>query len=188
MNKGSWCVAGGLALGLAVPASAADAPAEKGWFVEARVIEAESAGGAELFLFDDERSGATVAGGYTFTRHLSLEAAYHDLREHDALENFCDDVQSCLPTFTPIDIRALSVAAIGTWRVAPSVEVFGKLGVLGSRADYELAEADDTDSGALAGAGVGIYVTPRWRLNVLYERVDHSLELDSAGVGITYKF
>lgn len=188
MNKGLWCIAGSVGLCLVAPASAADAPAQQGWFVEARVIEAESAGGEEPFRFDDERTGYTIGGGYAFTKHLSIEAAYHDLREHEA-RNLCT-LQPCAPetAFSPVDIRALSVAAIGTWRVAPSVEVFGKLGVLGSRADYDVPESDDTDSGALVGAGVGIYVTPRWRINVLYERVDHTLDLDSAGVGMTYRF
>lgn len=189
MRKGSWSIAGGIGLILTVPAWSADVPDQKGWFIAASVLEADSAGGEEPVAFDDERTGVSLGGGYAFTKHLALEAAYQELGEH-TVTTACS-TQPCLLALYPdrsADVRTLSVAAIGTWRVAPIVEVFGKVGVLGSSADYRHEEPADTDRGALVGAGIGILATPRWRINVQYQRADHDLELDSAGVGVTYRF
>jgi hypothetical protein len=180
-------VAVGAALILAVPAWPADAPAERGWFVEASVLETESAGGAAPFTFDGEDTGVALGGGYRFTKHLGVHATYYDFGRHAATD--CPaPICTAVPHDFSSDVRALSVAALGTWRVAPALEVFAKIGVLGSDTELDLAGVDESDSGALFGAGVGIWATPRFRINVQYERADHDLELESAGLGVTYRF
>lgn len=188
MNKGLGSIVGAIALSLTAPAWSAGAAEQPGWFIEGSVLEAASAKGESPFVFDDEKPGIAIGGGYGFTKHLSLAAFYHELGEHTAVKT-CTAEPCTLELAQPeTDIRGLSVAAIGTWRVARIVEVFGKVGVIGTRADYEGTTPDDSDRGALFGAGVGIHATPHWRINVLYERADHDLELESAGVGVTYRF
>lgn len=188
MNERLRSILGAVGLSLTAPAWWAQAQEPRGWFVEATVLEAASAKGEAPYVFDDETSGIVIGGGYGFTKHLSLAASYHELGEHTAVRT-CTAQPCTLELSEPeTDIRGLSVAAIGTWHIARIVEVFGKVGVLGTRADYNGAAPDDSDRGALFGAGVGIHATPNWRINVLYERADHDLEIESAGVGVTYRF
>lgn len=187
MRKGITSMVIGAALVLAVPAWAADAPTERGWFVEASVLETDSAGGPRPFTFDGEDTGFTLGGGYRFTKHFGLQATYYDLGRHYATD--CPaPICTAVPHDYSSDVSALSVAALGSWRVAPALEVFAKIGVLGSDAELNLAGVDESDSGALFGAGLGIWATPRFRINVQYERTDHDLELESAGIGVTYRF
>jgi hypothetical protein len=174
----------GAGLAFTVPAWSADAP-ERGWLVEANVLEARSSDGKAPFTFDGEESAVSFGGGYAFNKYFALQGTYHDFGEHAATD--CPaPVCTAVPHGDLADIRGLSIAAVGTWHVSPSVELFGKLGVLGWRADFERAGFDETDRGALAGVGVGISATPQWRINVQYERADFDLE--SAGVGVTYRF
>jgi hypothetical protein len=187
MRKGISSLIVGVASTLAVPAWSADSPTERGWFVEAGVLETESAGGEAPFTFAGEDTGFTLGGGYTFTKHLGLQAVYYDAGRHAATDCPAPLCTAIPHDLTP-DVRALSVAALGTWRVAPALEIFGKVGVLGSKAELDAPAADESDSGALVGAGLGIWATPRFRINLQYERSDHDLELESAGVGVTYRF
>lgn len=175
----------GAGLVLAAPVWSQDTARERGWSLEANVLEVESSEGKQPFRFEDEETGVAIAGSYAFAKHFALQGAYYDLGQH-----FVTDCPAPICTAVPhedlADIRGLSVAAVGSWRVAPAVEIFGKLGVLASETDFELSGYEDTDRGALVGAGVGIWATPRWRINVQVERADFDLE--SAGVGMTYRF
>jgi hypothetical protein len=185
MSKQVSRVALSVALAVAAPAWSADTPAERGWSLEANVLEVQSSEGKTPFTFDGEETGVALAGSYSFTPHLSIQAAYYDLGSH-----FVTDCPAPLCTAVPhgdvADLRGLSVAAVGTWRIAPAVELFGKVGVLATDTDFTLSAYEDTDRGALVGAGVGVWATPRWRINVQVERADFDLE--SAGVGMTYRF
>jgi hypothetical protein len=185
MSNGLRRCAIGAALAITAPAFAADAPTDRGWFLEANVLDVESSSGDSPFTFDGEEAGAAVTSGYAFTRNFALQASYHDFGEHSATD--CPAaVCTAVPHGDLADIRGLSIAALGTWRVAPAVEAFGKIGVLATDADFERAGFDDTDRGALVGAGVGVWVTPRWRVNLQIERADFDFE--SAGLGATYRF
>ena len=186
MSKALSLAAIGVGFALTVPAWSADGPAaERGWSLETNVLEVQSSEGNTPFTFDGEETGVALAGTYSFTKHLGLQTAYYDLGSH-----FTTDCPAPICTAVPhgdlADIRGLLVAAVGTWRVAPQIEVFGKVGVFGSETDFQRTGFEDTDRGALAGAGIGIVVTPRWRITVQVERADFDLE--SAGVGMSYRF
>ena len=184
MSKGLSLVAIGVASLLAVPAWSAEAP-ERGWSLEANVLEVQSSEGKTPFTFDGEETGVALAGTYSFTKHLGIQTAYYDVGSHVATD--CPaPVCTAVPHGALADIRGVSVAAVGTWRVAPIVEVFGKVGVLAANTEFRLTGFEETDRGALVGAGVGIWATPRWRINVQVERADFDLE--SAGVGMSYRF
>jgi hypothetical protein len=155
--------------------------------VEASVHKTQSAGGEAPFVFDGDDTGLALGGGYRFTKHLGVQATYYDVGRHAATD--CPaPICTAVPHDFSFDVRALAVAALGTWRVAPALEVFAKVGVLGSDAELNVPAVDESDSGALVGAGLGISVTPRFGINVQYERADHDLELEWAGVGVTYRF
>lgn len=185
MTNRSMRFAFGSALVIAAPVLAADAPEERGWYVEANVATVASSGSQSPFVFDDDESGWSLAGGYAFNRHFALQAGYHDFGTH-----FATDCPAPICTAVPhedrVAIEGLSIVAIGTWPVTANVELFGKLGVLGWDADFELAGGDDQDRDALVGAGVGLRLSPRWRLNVQYERVDFDLESASLGASIRF--
>ncbi len=185
MNRGLLQCVVGIGFAVAAPAWSADSPAGEGWFLDANVLEVRSSEGKAPFTFDGKEGGAALTGGYAFTKHLALQGGYYEFGEHAAT-----DCPAPLCTVVPrgdlADIRGLSLAAVGTWRVAPAVEVFGKLGVLDYRADFERAGFEDEDRGALVGAGVGFSVSPSWRISLQYERADFDLEW--AGVGMTYRF
>jgi hypothetical protein len=183
-RKWLHCVLGA-GLGISAPAWSADSPAEQGWFLEANVLQVQSSGGKAPFTFDGEEQGLALSGGYAFTKHFAVQAGYYDVGEHAATD--CPaPVCTAVPHGDLADIQGVSVAAIGSWRIGEAVEVYGKLGVLGWETDFTRAGFKDTDRGALVGAGVGIWATPRWRINVQYERADFDLE--SAGIGMTYRF
>jgi hypothetical protein len=170
-----------------MPAWSADSPTQRGWFVEASVLETESAGGEAPFTFAGEDTGFALGVGYTFTKHLGLQATYYDAGRQAATD--CPaPVCTTVPHDLTADVRALSVAALGTWRVAQALEIFGKVGVLGSNVELDVPAAEESDGGALFGAGVGIWRTPRFRINLQVERADHDLELESTSVGVTYRF
>jgi hypothetical protein len=174
-------------MALAVPAWSADAPQQRGWSLDAQVLEVESSQGELPLRFADEQTGVSIGGSYSFTKHFALQAGYYDLDRH-----FVTDCPAPICTAVPhedvADIRGVSLAAVGTWRIAPAIEIFGKLGVLASESDLQRLGLQETDRGALVGAGVGIWATERWRINVQVERTDADLELESAGVGMTYRF
>ncbi len=180
-------IAYGIGIALAVPAWSADAPQQRGWSLEAQVLEAESSEGELPLRFADEQTGVSIAGNYAFTKHLALQGGYYDLDRH-----FVTDCPAPICTAVPhedsADIRGVSLAAVGTWRIAPAVEVFGKLGVLAADSDFQRAERSETDRGSLVGVGVGIWATERWRINVQVERANLDFDLKSAGVGMTYRF
>lgn len=175
----------GAGLALAAPAWSQDEPAERGWSLEANVLAVESSEGNLPLRFDDEEGGAAVAGTYSFSKHFALQGTYYDLGDH-----FVTDCPAPICTAVPHEdfaaIRGLSLAAVGSWRVTPAIEIFGKLGVLGTKTDFAFNGYDETDRGALVGAGVGIWATPHWRINVQVERAD--FDLKSAGVGLSYRF
>lgn len=175
----------GIGIAVAVPAWSADTPAERGWFLDANVLKARSSEGKAPFTFDGDQTAMSLTGGYAFSKHFALQGGYHRFGEHAATD--CPaPICTAVPHDDIADIRGVSVAAVGLWRVAPAVEVFGKVGVLDWRADFERAGFEQDDSGVLVGAGVGFLVTPNWRVNVQYERADFDLE--SAGLGVTYRF
>jgi opacity protein-like surface antigen len=190
-----------LAVGGALAASAAvasaQAPDDRGWLLEASVLQVDSslyrgarAGPNSSWVFTgaDEDRGFTVKGSYAFTRHFALQAGYYDIGDHLATPtNTCTTVctlELLLPQW--VDIDGLSLAGVGTWHATEKVEVFGKLGVFRHDADRGAFFRDDRGTDSLHGAGVGVWLTPEWRLDVQYERVD--FDFDSVGVGATYRF
>ncbi len=179
----------GMALAGFASAIAAAEPRDRGWSIEANVLEAESSGEHALYLFDSREPGRSVRGSYAFSRHFALQAGYYDLGEHVALGCrvlVCPAVFPPVQPDQPVDIAGVSLAAVGTWPVTDRLELFGKLGVLGWDADFQTSGVEESDRGALASVGVGIWVSPKWRLDVQYEHVDFDLE--SAGIGATYRF
>jgi hypothetical protein len=185
MSNAFSALAIGVGLTLTVSAHSAEPLAERGWSLEANVLDVQSSEGKMPYTFDGEETGIGLAGAYSFTKHLGLQTTYYDLGSHFATE--CPaPICTAVPHGDVADLRGLAVAAVGTWRVAPLVEVFGKVGVLATHTDFAVSGFEDSDRGALVGAGVGIWATPRWRINVQVERADFDLE--SAGVGMSYRF
>ncbi len=178
-------VAIGGALAVAAPILAADQPSDRGWFVEASALTVESSGRESGYVYDGEEPGRTIGGGYAFNRHLALQATYHRFGEHFATD--CPGpVCTAVPHEDLVDLEGLSLAVVGTWQVTPKIDLFGKLGVLGWDADFQAAGFDDSGNDGIVGIGAGFALTPRWRLNLQLERVDFDLE--SAGLGATYRF
>jgi hypothetical protein len=184
MSRGLWHGIVGFGLAVAAPAWSADAP-EQGWFLDASVLSVRSSHGEAPFTFDGDETGAALTGGYAFTKHFALQGGYYDFGEHAATD--CPaPICIAVPHGDVADLTGMSLAAVGTWQVAPIVEVFGRVGMLDWNADFTRSGFEQDDRGWLAGAGVGIFATPRWRINVQYERAEFDLE--TAGVGMTYRF
>lgn len=164
----------------------ADSTAPRGWFLEANAIDVESSGEQNAFVFDGDESGAYLAGGYAFSRVFALQGGYYRFGDHAASD--CPSTLVCTAVLHDdvVDLEGVSLAAIGSWRVTDTLELYGKLGVLAWDADFTVTGGDKSGRDAIAGVGVGIWVSPQWRLNLLYERVDFDLE--SAGLGMTFRF
>jgi hypothetical protein len=99
-----------------------------------------SSGGGAPFTFEGDESGRAISGGYAFSRHCALQATHYDSGEH-----FATDCPAPICTAVPnthfADVTGLAVAAVGTWRLAPALEIFGKVGVLGWDTDFDLESA-----------------------------------------------
>lgn len=164
----------------------ADSTETRGWFLEANAIDVESSDAQDTFVFDGEEAGGYFAGGYAFSRVFALQGGYYRFGDHAATD--CPSTLICTAVLHDdvVDIEGVSFAAIGSWRVTETIELYGKLGVLAWDADFDRGGDDASGRDAIAGAGVGIWLSPQWRLNLLYERVDFDLE--SAGLGATFRF
>lgn len=176
----------GVALLTLATTALADSSASRGWFLEAHAIDVESSDEQDAFVFDGDESGGYIAGGYAFSRVFALQGGYYRFGDHAATD--CPSTLVCTAVLHDdvVDIEGVSLAAIGSWRVTETVELYGKLGVLAWDADFERTGEDESGRDAIAGVGVGIWLSPQWRLNLLYERVDFDLE--SAGLGATFRF
>ena len=175
----------GLALVAAPSALIAQTEAKQGWSVEVKALDAETSGQARAFTLDDERTGASVGGAYAFNRYFSVHAAYADFGEHFATD--CPAPQVCvIENVDQVDVKTLSVAAVGTWPVTPVIELFGKIGLASWDADFTRFR-DESDRNVLYGAGIGARITPNWRVSLQYEKVD-DFDLDSIGLGLSYRF
>jgi opacity protein-like surface antigen len=197
MNASWLPLAVGGILTVSAGVASAQARDDRGWFLEASVLEVDSSGNAETsflpvtssvpFPFAGENPGFAIKGSYAFTRLFGLQAGYYDFGEHSAWQG-CPFGMACATVVLPpvrVHMAGLSLAAVGTWHATERVELFGKLGILRGEVDFGRVP-DDRDSGMLRGAGVGVWLTERWRLDAQYERVDFDFE--SAGIGATYRF
>jgi opacity protein-like surface antigen len=197
----SLAVGGALAVSAAV--ASAQAPDDRGWLLEASVLEVHAPGYREWpvgDVFRHEKRGLAVKGGYAFARHFALQAGYSDFGARQQLVSWrCPDGRACATVVLPpsrvrVDLETLSFAALGTWQATDKVDLFGRVGVVRANMRVESSSAsgalsasrNDRERGTLRGAGVGVWLAPRWRLDVQYERVDFDFE--SAGIGATYRF
>ena len=176
----------GCALWIAPGAFVTAAETDRGWSVEADVLDVESMGTVSGFTFQGEESGLSLGLGYAFNRHLAVEANYHQWGEHFATD--CPVPLNCIvQNADGIDVSGLSVLVVGVWPITGKLEVYGKLGAMGWDADFKQFPSDDTGRDAVYGIGIGAWLSPSWRLKLGYEKVD-DLDLRYAGLGLTYRF
>jgi hypothetical protein len=207
MNAGLHLAVVGV-LVVAPPVASAQSPDDRGWFLEASVLEVDSSAYQERRVSHPnffqqyvlqsafsgaDRRGFAVKGSRAFTRHFALQAGYYELGELSAPWQ-CVGI-GCPTPLVPVpptaaELEAFSLAAVGTWPLSERVDLFGKLGTFRVDLDvapsFPLAPQDDRGREVLRGAGVGVWLTPRWRLDMQYERADIAFE--SLGIGATYRF
>ncbi len=130
---------------------------------------------------DLKATSKKIFGGYRFA-HFGIEAGYHDF----------GDMEYGLADY---EITALELSAIGYISVAPTLDIFGKLGMLDwdseTRIETILFSTTISESGSDAIIGVGAQFSPVPSLILRAEA--QKTELDEADttlltVGIGYTF
>lgn len=172
--------AGGIATGLGLGASSGVSGSGSGFYAGASL----SGLTGELKDACDENDvscrGWKLYGGYKFNPNFGVEAGYHNLL----------DIETDVGT---AKINGISVAGIAGMPLGESAEVFGKLGVLSSKADTtykSIKSGDDTSKKStdlLVGVGAGYKFTSNLGVRGEYEHVKD--DEGSTGIlsgGLTY--
>jgi hypothetical protein len=136
---------------------------------------------------DGDGSTRALGIGYEFNRHISLEASYRDLGNHDGETN-CPPGFACLfvPLATDADLSGISVSLIGTVPLSERWGVYARLGLMDWDIEYEgISSAfDDSDTDMMYGVGAKWSFDERWEAFVEYDRVE--LDVDTAILGIRF--
>jgi OOP family OmpA-OmpF porin len=140
---------------------------------------------------DGDNDSYALGAGYTFNRNFSLEAAYQGFGSQNATTD-CPPDFACsglvLPLLTTADLTAYSLSVIGSIPLTDRFDVFGQVGIVSWDVDYKgISSAFDTSGEDLIyGAGLRWSIDDHWKVFAEYGRVE--LDLDTAGIGVSYHF
>ena len=138
---------------------------------------------------DDGASSYALGAGYSFTRNISLEAAYTDFSSHDG-ETDCPPGFTCLviPVSSKANMTGLSLSVIGSFPVTEKLDVYGKLGLTGWDVEFDGISAAFDDSGEDLHYGLGLRwaIDDDWKAFAEFRKAD--LDLDTFSIGIRYDF
>jgi hypothetical protein len=123
---------------------------------------------------DDESTTFSVAFGYRFNRHFSLEAGYTDLGEFDSSPSVaCPAIYppGACPAFDArTSIDGVMVNAVGTWPVAKHFQLEASAAAIYREVEYSYRGASGSGSSSEKGTvwklGVGVGVPINDRLEV----------------------
>lgn len=135
----------------------------------------------------DDGTSFSLGAGYSFTKHISIEARYIDFGEFD---------DNAPPVWT-LSGDALVVDLVASYPLTDRVSMFAKLGVFGWDAELsedgfgELASDDGTD--ITYGVGVSLSFADRFSSYIQFKRYafevsGEDLDLDDIAIGLQYRF
>ncbi len=140
---------------------------------------------------DDSRGSFRIGAGYAVNRNFSLEAAFHKFAGQSATTD-CPPDFACaglvVPLVTRADSTAYSLSFIGSVPVTDRFGVFGKVGLASWDVDFRgISSAfDASGEDLLYGAGLRWSLDDQWSIFAEYEKLE--LEVDTAGIGLSYRF
>jgi OOP family OmpA-OmpF porin len=140
---------------------------------------------------DGDSDSYALGAGYAVNRYFSLEAAYQSFGSQNATTD-CPPGFACaglvLPLQTTADLTAYSLSVIGSIPLTDRFDVFGKVGIASWDVDYkDISSAFDTSGEDLIyGAGLRWSIDDHWKVFAQYVKVE--LDLDTAGIGVSYHF
>ena len=140
---------------------------------------------------DTSDTGFKIFGGYEFNRNFALELAYIDLGR----ARYSGFAGSDPVVGGKVEVTGVNLSAVGSWPVAPTVDVFGKIGFLSwedKASDVTAGSpfSDKIDGTDLSfGFGASFHITRNVSARVEWERfrVDKT-DADLFSVGAVFKF
>ena len=138
---------------------------------------------------DDNDSSFALGAGYAFSANFSVEAAYQDFGVQDG-ETDCPPDFFCLtiPLTTQADISGISLSLVGSVPLTDKLDAYGKIGFASWDIEFDGISAafDDSGEDVLYGAGLRLSIDDHWKAFLEYQKLD--LDLDTANVGLNYRF
>jgi len=154
--------------------------------------------------FDDSDIGYSIALGYSFNRHIAVEAAYIDLGNttYSASGTF-DDGESLFDV--DLDARVGSsgpaVSLVGSLPLSEDWSLDARAGAYFAKTKITVTLSDDTtsesqsgsddDTGVLLGLGVTWSFGPQWALRAGYTHISNAVgdsDVDQLSVGVKRSF
>jgi OOP family OmpA-OmpF porin len=140
---------------------------------------------------DTSDTGFKIFGGYEFNRNVALELAYVDLGK----ARYSGFAGSDPVVGGKVEVTGVNLSAIGSWPLAPTVDLFGKIGFLSwedKASDVTGGQpfSDKIDGTDLTfGFGASFHITRNISARVEWERfrVDET-DADLFSVGAVFKF
>lgn len=138
---------------------------------------------------DDNGGSFSLGAGFTFSQHFAIEVAYQDFGSQYG-ETDCPPFYACLviPVTTQADMTAVSLSVTGGLALSDSLDGYGRVGFARWDLSFDGISAafDDSGEDLLYGAGLRWTLDDRWKIFAEYARVD--LDLDTASLGVNYRF
>lgn len=193
MGKKVSAFLAGLATLSAMPAMAQDSGFYA--FVNVGQADAERVVGA-VNVIDGDDVTYDLGAGYTFGRYLSVQAAYHDFGEMNAIagcppEVLCiADDGTTIIAFSPDEasIDGVSLQLIGRYPLqSVPVDFFAKVGTIAWDSDWRHAPGvNESETDFMFGGGASWRAIDRVSVQLQYEKVN--LDMESFTVGATFHF
>jgi len=140
--------------------------------------------GSSVSSCDDTDTGFKVFGGYQVNRNFAVELTYIDWGNISGAGRLVG-----IPVSISGDVTSFGIAAVGILPLNERFSLFGKAGLLSSKATATISGGgitssdDSSDSELHVGAGAMFNLNERWAIRGEWERAtDNKLELLSIGV------
>lgn len=154
-------------------------------------VETRSTGAFDQIIDGDENS-LSYDIGYRFSRHVGIEASYHDLSEVDGSILPCAEGVPCSEIGITSKFSAVSLALVPRYQLVGRVGLFAKIGLVSWEGNVEDAAEDldvalqDIDQGdTLFAVGADIKLIVGLSAVAKWESLG-DIEVFSAGVRLTF--
>ncbi|MCC7487021.1 MAG: outer membrane beta-barrel protein [Burkholderiales bacterium] len=145
--------------------------------------------GATAFATDDTDIGWKVYGGYQFHRNFAVELGYVDLGKLTF-----NGAVGAVPFAGDVDLKAWTVALVGSMPVSQQFDLTGKIGIYNWDANgsastaVALAGADDKGTDGLFGLGLRYNLNKNVSLTGEWEYFAGSDKVNMFSVGLRFRF
>lgn len=187
----------GLLAGLAALAAGPAGAQDPGFFAFADVGKADAERFVgEVDVIDGDDFSWDLGVGYSFSRFVALQFAYHDFGDVEAIAGCPPDLLCIADDGTPIQasspdtvkVEGLSLAIVGNYPL-PNLPIglFAKIGAIDWDSDWEgNTFLDESGTDLILGAGVSWAPSERVTLKLAYEEAD--IEIKSVTLGAAFRF